>query len=65
MPANTDVISHRSVAPAAASALMVWLRGSKLAGWRADEAVQPPIRSIGAALDDSSAHHGMSGIRPP
>jgi hypothetical protein len=64
MPANTDVISHRSVAPSAASALMVWLSGSKPAGWRADAAVPPPISSTGAVPDDSSAHHGTSDMFP-
>ncbi len=32
MPANTEVINHRSVARSAASALMVWLSGSNPVG---------------------------------
>lgn len=62
-PASAVVMIQRSVAPRAASALIVWLTGSKPPGCRAAASCQPPISSNGANVADSTAHRGT--VRTP
>ena len=55
--ASTAVITHRSVAPSAASELTVLVIASKELGCRAAATVHPPISSAGAIAADSTPHH--------
>src|SRR3712207_7085519 len=55
VPASAAVITHRSAAPTAASALMVSRTGSKPPGCSAAASVHPPINRTGAAADETTA----------
>src|SRR5258708_11509320 len=55
-------MTHRSDAPAPASVLTVCLIGSNDSGCRPAATVQPPIRKVGVAADETTPHHGTSCI---
>ncbi len=55
---NTSVMTHRSVAPDAASALTVSATGLKDGGWSPAATVHPPIKNTGDATDDTTPHQG-------
>jgi hypothetical protein len=60
-PRSATVITHRSVAPCAARALMVLATASKEPGWSPAATVHPPTNSMGATADESTPHHGTLG----
>src|SRR5229473_953221 len=55
---KVSVITHRSAAPGAASALTVWATGSKERGCSLAATVHPLTISPGAAADETTPHHG-------
>ena len=55
---NVSVITHRSAAPGAASALTVWATGSKECGCSPAATVHPPTIRTRAAADEITPHHG-------
>ena len=57
---KVSVITQRSAAPRAASALTVSATGSKYGGCRLAAAVHPPISSTGAVTDETKPHRGTS-----
>lgn len=57
-PASAAVITHLSVAPSAASALIVSVIALKERGCSLAAAVQPPISRTGAAAEETTPHHG-------
>ena len=61
---NVSVITHRSVAPIAASALTVSATGSNR-GCRSAATVHPLTSRTGAAAADTTPHHGTSRTTPP
>ena len=50
-------MNHRSVAPAAASALTVSATGLNDSGCSLAAIVHPPIRHTGDAIDEATPHH--------
>jgi len=56
---NVSVITHRSVAPCAASALTVSATGLNR-GCRLAATVHPMISRTGAAADETTPHQGTS-----
>jgi hypothetical protein len=58
-PASAEVMTHRSVAPRAAKALMVSRTASYPGGCRVSAIVQPPMSSTGAATADAMAQRGI------
>ncbi len=57
-PASAAVITHRSVAPSAASALIVSATALKEPGCSRAATVQPPASNTGAAAEETTPHHG-------
>jgi hypothetical protein len=57
-------MTHRSVAPMAASALTVSATGSNR-GCRSAATVHPPTSRTGAAAADITPHQGTSRMTPP
>ncbi len=55
---NVSVITHRSAAPGAASALTVWATGSKGRGCSPAAMLHPATISTGAAAAEARPHHG-------
>ena len=64
-PTSASVITHRSAAPCAARALMVWATALNEPGCSAAATVHPPISSTGAAADETTPHHGTARTTPP
>ena len=62
---NVSVITHRSAAPGAASALTVWATGSKERGCSPAATVHPIVISSGAAADEITPHHGTPRTAQP
>src|ERR1700722_6264246 len=56
---KASVITHRSTAPGAASALTVWVTGSNEC-WSPAATVHPLTISTGAAADEATPHHGTT-----
>jgi hypothetical protein len=61
-PASAEVITHRSVAPRAAKALMVSRTALYPAGCRVSAIVQPPMSNTGAATAEATAQRGIRFI---
>ena len=61
---NVSVITHRSTAPCAASALTVSATGSNR-GCKLAASVHPPTIRTGAAAEETTPHQGTLRMPPP
>ena len=64
-PTKAPVISHRWGVSRAARSLIVRIAASKCIGCMPAARVQPPMSNIGAAIEDTSPHHGKRRTKAP
>lgn len=64
-PTKALVISHRWGASRAARSLIVRMTESKCIGCMPAARVQPPMSNSGAAMEDTSPHHGTRRTKAP